>query len=61
MDKPRPQVRNNAVRNELVIAQSVDGGSNTNTDTIINNTNQKKKPTLFLSWSYGPNMVLIWS
>ena len=39
MDKSRPQVKNNAVRSELVIAQSVKGGSNTDTNTIINNTN----------------------
>ena len=39
MDKPRPQVLNNAVRNELVNAQSVNGGSNPDTTTIDTDTN----------------------
>ena len=41
MDKPRPQVLNNAVRNELVNAQSVNGGSNPDTTTINTDTNLK--------------------
>ena len=40
MDKQRPQVSNNTVRNELVYAQSVNGGSNPETTTIVTNTNQ---------------------
>ena len=43
MDNSRPPVMNNAVRNELGEAKSVNGGSNpdTNTNQIIN-TNQKR-------------------
>ena len=42
MDKQRPQVVNNdAVRSEVVHAQSVNGGSNPHTNTIETNTNMK--------------------
>ena len=41
MDKPRPQVIYDAVRSELVHAQSVNGGSNPDTTTIDTDTNTK--------------------